>query len=157
MITLPCYHKGKFIGVVGTDISMADLLSEVTYFQRGQRSYAWMADSSGRTMMHPLLPAPSDAYGDPVFMDITALEQEPEFNAILNSIKDGISVLDVPSTYFWRAVDKTKFTVGIVVADGDKDETLPTQSIPSGKYITILSTYNQSYKYKGRLIFRVHR
>ena len=92
--------------------------------------------------MHPLLPAPSDAYGDPVFMDITALEQEPEFNEILNSIKDGISVLDVPSTYFWRAVDKTKFTVGIVVADGDKDETLPTQSIPSGKYITILSTYN---------------
>ena len=31
-ITLPCYHQGKFIGVVGTDISMADLLSEVTYF-----------------------------------------------------------------------------------------------------------------------------
>ena len=86
-ITLPCYHQGKFIGVVGTDISMADLLSEVTYFQRGQRSYAWMADSSGRTMMHPLLPAPSDAYGDPVFMDITALEPEPGFNEIFNSIK----------------------------------------------------------------------
>ena len=86
-ITLPCYHQGKFIGVVGTDISMADLLSEVTYFQRGQRSYAWMADSSGRTMMHPLLPAPSDVYGDPVFMDITALEPEPEFNEIFNSIK----------------------------------------------------------------------
>ena len=86
-ITLPCYHQGKFIGVVGTDISMADLLSEVTYFQRGQRSYAWMADSSGRTMMHPLLPAPSDAYGDPVFMYITALEQEPEFKEIFNSIK----------------------------------------------------------------------
>ena len=57
-------------------------------------------------------------------------------------IKEGVSVLDVLSTYFWRAVDKTKFTVGIVVADGDKDETLSTQSIPSGKYITILSTYN---------------
>ena len=60
-------------------------------------------------------------------------------------IKDGVSVLDVPSTYFWRAVDKTKFTVGIVVADGDKDETLSTQSIPLGKYITILSTYNQKF------------
>ena len=57
-------------------------------------------------------------------------------------IKEGVSVLDIPSTYFWRAVEKTKFTVGIVVADGDKDETLSTQSIPSGKYITILSTYN---------------
>ena len=86
-ITLPCYHQGKFIGVVGTDISMADLLSEITYFQKGQSSYAFMADSSGRTMMHPLLPAPSNAYGDPIFMDITALEPEPEFYSVFESIK----------------------------------------------------------------------
>ncbi len=86
-ITLPCYHQGKFIGVVGTDLSMEDLLSEITYFQRGQSSYAFMADSSGRTMMHPLLTSPSDAYWDPIFMDITALEPEPEFYPILESIK----------------------------------------------------------------------
>lgn len=86
-ITLPCYHRGKFIGVVGTDISMADLLSDITYFQKGQSSYAFMADSSGRTMMHPLLPAPSSAYGDPIFMDITALEPEPEFSSVFESIK----------------------------------------------------------------------
>ena len=87
-ITLPCYDKGgNFIGVVGTDISMADLLSDVTYFQKGQSSYAWMADSSGRTMMHPLLPAPSNAFVDPIFMDITALEAEPGFDTVLQSIK----------------------------------------------------------------------
>ena len=86
-ITLPCYYQGKFIGVVGTDISMEDLLSEITYFQRGQSSYAFMVDSSGRTMMHPLLPAPSDAFGDPIFMDITALEPEPEFTSVFLSIK----------------------------------------------------------------------
>ena len=86
-ITLPCYYQGRFIGVVGTDISMEDLLSEITYFQRGQSSYAFMADSSGRTMMHPLLPAPSAAYADPIFMDITALEPEPKFNSVFLSIK----------------------------------------------------------------------
>ena len=86
-ITLPCYHQGKFIGVVGTDISMADLLSEITYFQKGQSSHAFMADSSGRTMMHPLLPAPSNAFGDPIFMDITSLEPEPEFYSVFESIK----------------------------------------------------------------------
>jgi len=86
-ITLPCYHGGKFIGVVGTDINIADILSEVTYFKKGQSSYAWMADSSGRTMMHPLLPAPSHAYADPIFMDITALEPEPGFNVVFQSIK----------------------------------------------------------------------
>ena len=86
-ITLPCYHRGMFIGVVGTDISMADLLSDVTYFQKGQSSYAWMADSTGRTIMHPLLPAPSNAYEDPIFMDITALETEPSFHDVFQSIK----------------------------------------------------------------------
>ncbi|KAJ7392146.1 hypothetical protein OS493_013518 [Desmophyllum pertusum] len=152
-ITLPCYYQGKFIGVVGTDISMADLLSEITYFQKGQSSYAFMADSSGRTMMHPLLPAPSHAYGDPIFMDIAALEPEPEFNSVFQSIKnagsgqktfsskrflargghviEGVTVLELPSTYYWRQVEQTIFTVGIVVAVGDKDETLHSQSIPS--------------------------
>jgi len=86
-ITLPCYHGGKFIGVVGTDISMEDLLSEVTYFEKGQSRYAWMADSSGRAMMHPLLPAPSHGFVDPIFMDITALEPEPGFDAVFQSIK----------------------------------------------------------------------
>ena len=66
---------------------MADLLSEITYFQRGQSSYAFMADSSGRTMMHPLLPAPSNAFSDPIFMDITALEPDPEFYSVFESIK----------------------------------------------------------------------
>ena len=86
-ITLPCYYQGKFIGVVGTDISMEDLLSEITYFQRGQSSYAFMADSSGRTMMHPLLPAPSEAYEDPIYMDLTTLEPDPEFYSVFQSIK----------------------------------------------------------------------
>ena len=66
---------------------MADLLSEITYFQRGQSSYAFMADGSGRTMMHSLLPAPSNAFSDPIFMDITALEPEPEFYSVFESIK----------------------------------------------------------------------
>ncbi|XP_078384872.1 VWFA and cache domain-containing protein 1-like [Oculina patagonica] len=153
-ITLPCYHQGNFIGVVGTDLSMEDLLSEIIYFQRGQSSYAFMADSSGRTMVHPLLPAPSDAYGDPIFMDITALEPEPEFYSVFQSIKsgrsgnktfsskrflprggkvkEGVTVLEVPSTYHWMPVEETNFTVGIVVAVGDKDENLGSQAIPPG-------------------------
>ncbi|XP_078384871.1 VWFA and cache domain-containing protein 1-like [Oculina patagonica] len=151
-ITLPCYHQGNFIGVVGTDLSMEDLLSEIAYFQRGQSSYAFMADSSGRTMMHPLLPAPSDAYGDPIFMDITALEPGTEFYSVFESIKrggsghktflskrflprggkvkEGVTVLEVPSTYHWMPVEETNFTVGIIVAVGDKDENLESQTIP---------------------------
>ena len=69
-ITLPCFHEGKFIGVAGTDINMNDLLSDITFFNQGQSTYAFMISNSGRTLIHPLLPAPTDAYGDPVFLDI---------------------------------------------------------------------------------------
>ena len=56
-------------------------------------------------------------------------------------IKEGVTVLDVPSTYYWRPVDKTNFTVGIVVADGVKDEMLASQSIPAGILNAILNAF----------------
>ena len=86
-ITLPCFHEGKFIGVAGTDINMDDLLSDITFFNQGQSTYAFMISNSGRTLIHPLLPAPTDAYGDPVFLDIRTLEPEAEFEDVFFSIK----------------------------------------------------------------------
>ena len=85
-ITLPCYHKGEFIGVAGTDINMEDLLSDVTYFNQGQITYAFLISGSGRTLMHPLLPAPSEANEDPIFMDIRTLEVDEEFGEVFNSM-----------------------------------------------------------------------
>jgi len=41
--------------------------------------------------------------------------------------------VEIPSIYYWLPVEETNFTVGIVVAVGDKDETLGIQTIPSGK------------------------
>lgn len=86
-ITLPCFHEGKFIGVAGTDINMDDLLSDITFFNQGQSTYAFMISNSGRTLIHPLLPAPTDAYGDPVFLDIRTLEPETEFEEVFDSIR----------------------------------------------------------------------
>ena len=86
-ISLSCFHNGKFIGVVGTDITVEDLLSDITFFNQGQSTYAFMISNSGRTLIHPLLPAPTDAYGDPFFMDITTLEPDAEFKEVFESIK----------------------------------------------------------------------
>ena len=86
-ITLPCFHKGNFIGVTGTDIHVEDLLSDITFLNQAQGTYAFMISNSGRTLIHPLLPAPTDAYGDPIFMDIRTLEPETEFDEVFNSIK----------------------------------------------------------------------
>ena len=86
-ITLPCFHKGNFIGVVGTDIHVEDLLSDITFFNQGQSTYAFVVSNSGRTLIHPLLPIPTDAYGDPFFIDIRTLETETEFTDVFDSIK----------------------------------------------------------------------
>ena len=86
-ITLPCYHKGKFIGVAGTDINIEDLVSDIDLLKEGQIAYAFMTSKSGRTVVHPLLPAPTDVYGDPVYLDIRTLEPEAEFNDVFISMK----------------------------------------------------------------------
>lgn len=87
-ITLPCYHHGNFIGVTGTDINIEDLMPDITeYYKQGRTTYAFMVTKSGRTLIHPLLPAPADAYGDPIYMDIRILEQpESEFKSIFDSM-----------------------------------------------------------------------
>ena len=48
-------------------------------------------------------------------------------------VEEGVTVATYRSTYSWESVQHTNFTVTIVVKDGDKDETLDTQTIPSGK------------------------
>ena len=91
-ITLPCFHKGNFIGVVGTDIHVEDLLSDITFFNQGQSTYAFVVSNSGRTLIHPLLPIPTDAYGDPFFIDIRTLETEAEFIDVFVSIKELVRI-----------------------------------------------------------------
>ena len=97
-ITLPCFYKGEFIGVTGTDINMEDLTSDISLFNQGHNAYAFMTSRSGRTIVHPLLPAPTSAYGDPVYLDIRALESEPEFNYVFDSMKmyERLSFLILP-------------------------------------------------------------
>ena len=55
-ITLPCYDQtGNFIGVAETDINLEDLLSEITFFNQDQTTYAFMIAKTGRTLIYPLL------------------------------------------------------------------------------------------------------
>lgn len=47
-------------------------------------------------------------------------------------VSEGVTDIELESNYFWRPVEETNFTVGIVVAANDKSETLARQSVPSG-------------------------
>ena len=58
---------GKLAGVTCTDVSNDDLFNDVTYFQQGTLSYAFLVDKQGRLMEHPLLPIPKSYKNDPIF------------------------------------------------------------------------------------------
>ena len=47
-------------------------------------------------------------------------------------VEEGVTVEKFNSAYYWKPVEDTNFTVGIVVKIGDKDETLGRQTIPPG-------------------------
>ena len=86
-ITFPCYNnKGRFVGVAGTDVNIEELLSDITFFNRDEKTYAFMISSTGRTLIHPLLSTPSDSYADPIFLDIRTLEPDAEFLEVFNSM-----------------------------------------------------------------------
>ncbi len=80
---LPTHFEHKFIGVACVDITMSDLLSDVTYFRQGQLSYAFIIDNRGRTLMHPLLPTPYSLQQDPIYVQLTSLERSSKIADIL--------------------------------------------------------------------------
>lgn len=48
-------------------------------------------------------------------------------------------MLELKSTYYWMPVDKTNFTVGVVVADGEKEELLSSLAVPSGTLFNLMA------------------
>ena len=46
-ITQSCIINGKLIGIVGIDVNMADLLEDITYFEKGEKSYAFLINNQG--------------------------------------------------------------------------------------------------------------
>ena len=46
-VSLPVYASGNFVGVVGIDISLADLFEEVDYFLQDAQTYAFVVNHDG--------------------------------------------------------------------------------------------------------------
>ncbi len=47
-VTQTCIINDKVIGIVGLDINMADLLEDITYFEKGEKSYAFLINNQGK-------------------------------------------------------------------------------------------------------------
>ena len=72
---LPVYHDRQLKGVVCIDRTVSDLLSDVTYFNKGELNYAFVIDSQGRVLTHPMLPRPQTIRDDPLFIQLPSLER----------------------------------------------------------------------------------
>ena len=44
----PCLHNRVPIGVSGVDLHMEELVQEITYYNQGDGSYAFMVDENGK-------------------------------------------------------------------------------------------------------------
>ncbi|XP_070564445.1 VWFA and cache domain-containing protein 1-like [Ptychodera flava] len=138
-ITQTCYYNNRLLGIVGVDLNMGDVLEDVTYFEEGELSYAFMIDNQGYTLQHPTLPRPCFVNYQPMHADISHFEQVPGFSKIRQSLLNGESdsmMLEVPSNatltqkkgkdttlalYTWRKIDGTHYSVCIVLVEQDFD------------------------------------
>lgn len=78
---------GHLVGVLGTDVTVREMMVDVTYFHAGgEDGYAFVMDKDGRALLHPYMPSPATVREDPVLTDIGALERTPEVKQFLHDI-----------------------------------------------------------------------
>ncbi|XP_021351428.1 VWFA and cache domain-containing protein 1-like isoform X1 [Mizuhopecten yessoensis] len=141
-VCLPVYRgSGDLMGVSCSDVTMADLLSDITYFHEGDLSYAFIIDQYGRTLMHPQLPQLSSVKDDPIFVHIENLERSSGAATVIQEmlkgttnktkfnsqrtiprgsvLYEGIETRSVISTYAWGSVPNSNLSMAIVVGEGD--------------------------------------
>ena len=81
----------KLRGVVGVDIPMTDLISNVQYFSKGagSKSYAFLFHTrTGITLSHPKLPTPESITEDPNAVNILELEEGKEFKDLFAEVQE---------------------------------------------------------------------
>ena len=86
-------HDGSLKGVTCVDVRIADILGDIEYAQPGERSYTFIIDKTGRTLVHPLMPNPFKVTDDPTFIDIEVLERAREAMDVIESMKRWALVL----------------------------------------------------------------
>ncbi|ELU01004.1 hypothetical protein CAPTEDRAFT_222126 [Capitella teleta] len=156
-VCLPFYYRSNLKGVTCVDISMSDLLSDVAFFGRTDSSYAFIIDSVGRLLMHPLLPSPQSITDDPIFLEVTALETSPSAKQVLESmlkgesgsdsfsslrvVSRGQSILEgsqsdyVKSVYSWKQLMPNNFSLCVVTVESDIETLLSVTTNPNQNFL----------------------
>ncbi|XP_069121602.1 VWFA and cache domain-containing protein 1-like isoform X2 [Argopecten irradians] len=170
-VCLPVYRgSGDLMGVACSDVTMADLLSDITYFSQGELSYAFIIDQYGRTLMHPQLPQISSVQDDPIFVHIDHLERSSGAATVIQEmlkgttnksivtsertiprgsvLYEGIETRSIRSTYAWGTVPNSNLSMAIVVGEGDtlaRFQNIPTSANVFHYHRLDLNLYQTSF------------
>ncbi|KAI0235234.1 hypothetical protein LSAT2_014284 [Lamellibrachia satsuma] len=83
-ISIPAFHRHRFIGVVGTAMSLRELVIQ----QKSDFSYVYVIRlSDGAVLYHPMLHIPTDGDDDSVMLNIRVLEREADDNGVHDSMR----------------------------------------------------------------------
>ncbi|KAI0218233.1 hypothetical protein LSAT2_030044 [Lamellibrachia satsuma] len=139
-ISIPAFHRHRFIGVVGTAMSLRELAIQ----QKSDFSYLYVIRlSDSAALYHPMLDIPTDGDEDSVVLNIRVLEREADENGIHDSMRrgghgyktitstqyrssgyaylDGADVVVHNATYIWHGVSGFNQSVCAVITSTTND------------------------------------
>uniref|UniRef100_T1INE1 VWFA domain-containing protein n=1 Tax=Strigamia maritima TaxID=126957 RepID=T1INE1_STRMM len=87
-VTTPVVSRGQVIGVVGLDVDLADIVEDISYFDQSSRTYSFLVDECGVTVMHSALSHVSDVQ---MHTDIGHLENKNGFHLIRDDVLSSVS------------------------------------------------------------------
>lgn len=85
---IPVYKAGTFVGVIGIDVSFESLVSEISDLEVLDTGYAYLTDSMGKVVYHPLVD--SDLLLSDVNSEIEATQYRTESNALISYKFNGV-------------------------------------------------------------------
>jgi len=80
---LPVFVSSNFQGVTCADLKVHRIFSEIIDYRLEQLSYAFLVDSRGRMLIHPLLPQSKQYPEEPIFLDMESVE----FSRLIENVK----------------------------------------------------------------------
>lgn len=142
---LPVYVGTTLRGVVGVDLTIADLVAEAAFFGEGDRlSYAFIVDNNGKVLVHPLMPAPAAVEEPPTVMDISSFETSNGFHEVRadllaretgsarltvtrafsrgTALKEGVRTVTFDARYIYAPIPQSPFMLCVVIADSDLEQ-----------------------------------
>ncbi|EDV25350.1 uncharacterized protein TRIADDRAFT_55341 [Trichoplax adhaerens] len=174
LVTSGRNENNETLGVAGIDVTLAEIEDLLQRYEWGT-VYSFLINTDGEAIFHPRLKPSSELVDDPIFVSIDQLEMShgrpknftevrsemqegksgrAHFSNCIRGIpkgdyEDGVDILQVPCTYYYRGITGSTYSFAFNLADSDKQDryldninksiTLPTN------FFTALYDYDTIY------------